>query len=307
MLVKLQIEKLKVPALNCVDMVFEELWMVAKQCGTGDLARFGTLQDRIGAVVKEMLDDLLGPCKELVEQLVCLETSYINTNHPDFISASKAVSATMFDKDKSRARNSDSQGTARQSAPRVPKKPQPVVAKRNPVPDPVQQPSSSGFLGGLFGGGNASVPVSPARPKMKVERKEDDSLYDNSNNRDSGRESRSLPHSLHVREPSDREQVETRIIKMLIESYYNIVRKNIQDAIPKAIMYLLVNKSKDLIQNNLVTSLYKDSQYAELLKEDEVIASKRAAAKTLLQRLQAASEIISEIRNMPVEKEFHRG
>jgi dynamin 1-like protein len=41
-------------------------------------------------------------------------------------------------------------------------------------------------------------------------------------------------------------------IETLIYSYFDIVRKNIQDSVPKAIMFLLVNNIKENIQSHLV-------------------------------------------------------
>lgn len=38
----------------------------------------------------------------------------------------------------------------------------------------------------------------------------------------------------------------------LIASYFDVVRKNIQDSVPKAIMLLLVNHVKDRLQSHLV-------------------------------------------------------
>merc|ERR1712112_616847 len=56
--------------------------------------------------------------------------------------------------------------------------------------------------------------------------------------------------------PSDRERVEIDIIKSLIASYFNVVRKNIVDAVPKSIMFFMVNTAKDVIQRECVSQLY---------------------------------------------------
>jgi dynamin 1-like protein len=39
---------------------------------------------------------------------------------------------------------------------------------------------------------------------------------------------------------SEQEALEIAITKLLLKSYYNIVRKNVEDFIPKAIMHFLV-------------------------------------------------------------------
>jgi len=40
---------------------------------------------------------------------------------------------------------------------------------------------------------------------------------------------------------TEQEAVEIAITKLLLKSYYDIVRKNIEDSVPKAIMHFLVN------------------------------------------------------------------
>lgn len=75
-----------------------------------------------------------------------------------------------------------------------------------------------------------------------------------------------------------------------------IIRKNIQDSVPKSIMHFLVNDAKDNLQSELVASLYKTSQNEEVLDESPLIATRRREAAEMLEALQKASQIISEIR-----------
>jgi dynamin 1-like protein len=52
-------------------------------------------------------------------------------------------------------------------------------------------------------------------------------------------------------------RTETEIIKTLIRSYFDIVKKNFIDLVPKTIMRFLVIAFKDNLQNELVSQLYK--------------------------------------------------
>ena len=56
-----------------------------------------------------------------------------------------------------------------------------------------------------------------------------------------------VPHSLrhtHDGVPEEAEQVEVELIKTLVSSYFDIVRKNFMDMVPKTIICLLVKNSK---------------------------------------------------------------
>lgn len=48
-----------------------------------------------------------------------------------------------------------------------------------------------------------------------------------------------------MKESSPRSQMEIHIIKSLINSYFNIVRKNLNDLVPKTVIAMLVNKTKN--------------------------------------------------------------
>ncbi|KAK4988054.1 Dynamin-related GTPase protein [Elasticomyces elasticus] len=94
---------------------------------------------------------------------------------------------------------------------------------------------------------------------------------------------------------TEREALETELIRRLISSYFNIVRETIADQVPKAVMYLLVNHSKDVVQNRLVSELYKEDLFQELLYEDDAIKAEREKCEKLLSTYKEAAKIIGEV------------
>uniref|UniRef100_A0A671STW9 Dynamin-1-like protein n=1 Tax=Sinocyclocheilus anshuiensis TaxID=1608454 RepID=A0A671STW9_9TELE len=99
-----------------------------------------------------------------------------------------------------------------------------------------------------------------------------------------------------ARKLSAREQRDCEVIERLIKSYFLIVRKNIQDSVPKAVMHFLVNHVKDSLQSELVGQLYKPALLDDLLTESEDMAQRRNEAADMLKALQKASQVIAEIR-----------
>ena len=72
------------------------------------------------------------------------------------------------------------------------------------------------------------------------------------------------------------------VSEKLIRLYFNIVRKNIQDSVPKAIMHFLVNFTKDTLQSELVSQLYKAEEISKLLEESAQVAARRKEAQHML-------------------------
>jgi dynamin 1-like protein len=60
-------------------------------------------------------------------------------------------------------------------------------------------------------------------------------------------------------------------------------------------MHLLVNHSRESVQNRLVTSLYKRELFDELLQEDEVMAMERSKCKQLLDVYKQAFDIVNTV------------
>ncbi|XP_058245986.1 dynamin-1-like protein isoform X1 [Hemibagrus wyckioides] len=98
------------------------------------------------------------------------------------------------------------------------------------------------------------------------------------------------------RKLSTREQRDCEVIQRLIKCYFLIVRKNIQDSVPKAVMHFLVNFVKERLQSELVGQLYKQPLLQELLIESQETAQQRTEVTHMLEALQKANNIISEIR-----------
>lgn len=89
--------------------------------------------------------------------------------------------------------------------------------------------------------------------------------------------------------------METELIRKLISNYFNIVRETIADQVPKAIMHFLVNHSKDAVQNRLVTELYREEFFNDLLYEDDNIKAEREKCERLLETYRQASRIVNDV------------
>ena len=80
----------------------------------------------------------------------------------------------------------------------------------------------------------------------------------------------------------------------MITAYFNIVKRRIQDLVPKAIMHLLVNFTRESVQNRLVSTLYREDLFNEMLYEDPAIASERTRCKVTLDVYRNAFSLINE-------------
>ena len=93
---------------------------------------------------------------------------------------------------------------------------------------------------------------------------------------------------------TERELMEISIVKNLIVSYFNIVKKNYCDFVPKTIMCFLVNKTKDISEQEIIAQLYKTKEdIKSLLKEDEDITQRRKELKDNLNFLKNSFNILN--------------
>lgn len=98
LLVKPQIKLLEIPSQRCVELVYEELIKICHTCGSTELTRFPRLQTKLIEVVSDLLRERLGPASTYVESLISIQRAYINTNHPNFLGATAAMSNVVSER-----------------------------------------------------------------------------------------------------------------------------------------------------------------------------------------------------------------
>ncbi|GAB6021468.1 UAA transporter [Chamberlinius hualienensis] len=299
LLVKRQIRRLEEPSLRCVELVHEEMQRIIQHCGTEiqqELLRFPKLHEQIIDVVTQLLRRRLPPTNTMVENLVMIELAYINSKHPDFHDAALVGSLV-------KSIESDSPHSALTTISSVPENVEKDHPKNNLQRSIGTRGSdsnistSSGWLMNFVQGANVrgeanftSVDNSPLVTPTHASK---------GNPLGSPQKAINLLPEVPTqtsRKLSQREQRDCDVIERLIRSYFLIVRKNVQDSIPKAIMHFLVNYVKDNLQSELVTHLYKHDHFQTLLQESEHVAVRRKEAGEMLKALQRASQIIGEIR-----------
>ncbi|DAZ94917.1 TPA: hypothetical protein N0F65_003087 [Lagenidium giganteum] len=280
LLAKRQIKRLEQPGLQCVDLVFDELQRVTSQCETMELSRFPELRDRVIEVVNGMLRASLGPTQSMIQNLILIELAYINTNHPDFIGGSRAVAQLM--EKMQRDSVSASNAAAMHNNPKDPRAAMAAgkVGSATPPTSAGGEEKDNGLMSFIFqskkgkgmGADGASKSAVVKLPQVPATMRQ-------------------------AEEPTDRERIETEIIKSLLASYFDIVRKNFLDLVPKTIMCFMVTHSKNNVQNELVSSLYKEGKLNELLREAGDVAARRSNCYEMRTLLQRALEIVNEVRD----------
>lgn len=250
-----------------MDLIYLELQKVAERSQTSEISCFSNLRDRISDGVSELLKSSIEPAKDLIRNVIQCELAYIKTSHPDFISGSKAVSESL--------------------------------EKLKRVGQETRTESNKHLKSSMSGSatvemGSDQISSSPERSQFTDSKPHHTKFHSEFE--------QVIPDDLNTAEPTEREKIESEIIKTLISSYFNIIRKNVQDIVPKSIMLMMVNRCKECIQSHLVKSLYKDDLFDELLKENEDVTYKRNSCIELLTMLKKALCILNEIRELDASR-----
>ncbi|CCJ31013.1 unnamed protein product [Pneumocystis jirovecii] len=259
-IIKQQIRRLEEPSIKCINLIYDELVRILTQLlGKQLFKRYPLLRERFHQVVINFFKKAMQPTHKLVQDLISMEACYINTAHPDFLNGHRAMAIVNEKINQSKPVQLDPKTG----------KPLPVTAKDASSSSYLDSGSDNGgFFGSFFASKNkkkmAAMDAPP--PVLKA--------------------SGTL---------SERETIETEVIKLLINSYFNIVRRTMTDMVPKAIMYNLVMYSKEGMQKELLENLYKTDVLDDILKESEYTIQRRKECVRMVESLTQASEIVASV------------
>ena len=315
LLVKRQIRLMLHPSLQCVDLVYEELQRIIQYCLSNlrDFQRFPTLRERMNSVVMSLIRRRLPITNQMVENLISIELAYINTNHPDFVDGTRAayelymlsqtqkkqasLQRQLNEKTPSQKSEATSTTTASASAPSI-----------SVQTDKHQQKQGGGWLTSispLFGGAKVQSSKSSASGTSSSSAGNISGLNSFVTASEAGGGDSEWALEAGPTNPSarmvNRQQFDCELIEKLITSYFLIVRKSIQDSIPKAVMHCLVNYVAEELQSELVSELYRTESYDELMEEATEMIVRRREVSEMVKALQKASEILNEIRDLQFE------
>lgn len=207
LIVKQQIKRLEEPSLKCVSLVYDELVRILTQLLSKALyRRYPSLKEKMHNVVIGFFKKAMEPTNKLVKDLVAMESIYVNTGHPDFLNGHRAMAIVNERHNPKPVQVDPKTGKALAGTPA--RAASPTLAESNLGGD-----GNSGFFGSFFAAKNKKKAAAMEAPPPTL------------------KASGTL---------SERENIEVEVIKLLISSYYNIVKRTMIDMVPKAIMLNLV-------------------------------------------------------------------
>ena len=314
-LIRKQIEKLLNPSLECMNLVHEELRRVLVRPEIPELQRFQKLMSKLSEIMSDTLYRYLGPTEDMIRSLIRIEDSFINVNHPDVLTGTSAILGMMkveqqedaagLERMKQSLLKKEEEAKQKQKQKRKQEEQKKEEAKS---PGAEKKGSGKGFFSSFFGSKKAEKeeakrpevvePVEPAtKPLSYIDQLQDQFAGLRAEKRALFLEA--LPNCIRADIPaSSRDILETEIIKQLLKSYFKVVKKNVGDLVPKAIMAFLVNKSKATAQNELVSALYAQKNFEALMEENPFIYEKRQTCKKMIAVLQESLAALNEINDI---------
>uniref|UniRef100_I3J3W6 Interferon-induced GTP-binding protein Mx n=1 Tax=Oreochromis niloticus TaxID=8128 RepID=I3J3W6_ORENI len=336
-IVKKQIQKLKEPTLKCIDMVVSELTFTIQKCSQ-KLAQYPMLREEMERIVTQHIRDRESRTKEQVLLLIDIELSYMNTNHEDFIGFANAQQRINQMSKKKAAGNQvirkgwltiNNIGIMKGGAKEYwfvltaeslswykddeeKEKKYMLQVDNLKLRDVEKGFMSSKHIFALFNTEQRNVYKDYRQLELACESQEDvdawkasflragvypERVTEKEGKSDGGDENGS-DNLMHSMDPQLERQVET--IRNLVDSYMAIVNKTVRDLMPKTIMHLMINNTKEFINAELLAQLYSCGDQNSLMEESQEQAQHRDEMLRMYYALREALQIIGDISTSTV-------
>ncbi|XP_053473488.1 dynamin-1a [Ictalurus furcatus] len=337
-IVKRQITKIKEPCQKCVDMVISELVNTVRQC-TKKLAQYPMLREEMERIVTQHIRDRESRTKDQVMLLIDIELAYMNTNHEDFIGFANAQQRSSQMSKKKAAGNqgqdeimvirkgwltinniSIMKGGAKEywfvltaeslswyKDDEEKEKKYMLQVDNLKLRDVEKSFMSSKHIFALFNTEQRNVYKDYRQLELACESQEDvdgwkasflrAGVYPERVVSDASEENGS-DSFMHSMDPQLERQVET--IRNLVDSYMGIVNKTVRDLMPKTIMHLMINNTKEFINAELLAQLYSCGDQNTLMEESAEQGQRRDEMLRMYHALKEALSIIGDISTSTV-------
>ncbi|CAI6368425.1 unnamed protein product [Macrosiphum euphorbiae] len=326
-IVKKQIARLKEPSLKCTDLVVNELSNVVRIC-TDKMSRYPRLREETERIITSYIRNRDQMCKEQLILLVECELAYMNTNHEDFIGFANAQQSSDNSNKTHKLGNqvirkgwmcihnlgimkggsrdywfvlmSENISWFKDEEEREKKYMLPLDGLK--IKDVEQGFMSRRHTFALFNPEGRNVYKDYKQLELSCETQDDVDSWKASflragvypeKSSDVSNSDESSTESTTSMDPVLERQVET--IRNLVDSYMKIVTKSCRDLVPKIIMHLIINNSKDFINGELLAHLYASGDQSQMMEESAEEAVKREEMMRMYQACKEALRIIGDV------------
>ncbi|XP_058528409.1 dynamin-1 isoform X1 [Ochotona princeps] len=330
--VKKQVQKLKEPSIRCVDMVVSELTATIRKCSE-KLQQYPRLREEMERIVTTHIREREGRTKEQVMLLIDIELAYMNTNHEDFIGFANAQQRSNQMNKKKAAGNQvirkgwltinnigimkggskeywfvlTAENLSWYKDDEEKEKKYMLSVDNLKLRDVEKGFMSSKHIFALFNTEQRNVYKDYRQLELACETQEEVDSWKASFLRAgvypervgaSETEENGSDSFMHSMDPQLERQVET--IRNLVDSYMAIVNKTVRDLMPKTIMHLMINNTKEFIFSELLANLYSCGDQNTLMEESAEQAQRRDEMLRMYHALKEALSIIGDINTTTV-------
>lgn len=333
-IVKTQITRLREPSLKCVDLVVQELGNVLRKC-TEKMQRYPRLREETERIITSHIRERENLLKEQIMLLVDVQLAYMNTNHEDFIGFSNAQPSSNSDSSSAQRKIGNqvirkgymcihNLGIIRGGSKNFWfvltaeslswYKDQEEKDKKFMLPiDGLKiRDVEAGFMSrknnfSLFYSDNKNIYKDFKNLELSCESQEEVDSWKASfvragvyldksqdSNQNSGADDVSGgSNQMTSLDPILERQVET--IRNLVDSYMKIVTKTFRDLVPKLVMHLMINSTKEYIVSELLAALYSSGDQSSMMEESPEEERRRQDLLNTYHACKEALKIIGDV------------